>query len=144
MPGANKYLSLIVFFQREEMSECVNRVSIFTVSSFLWRHSSRKSIYQTLEGASERRWVPSRGILQSWSAGVLERSSSAIVHKHTRAEKILTFPPLSPARVCSPRKFVVFLKRQLPPSFHPLAPLLSEKMEKEGKKGGNICKRGCY
>lgn len=129
-------------------------LSIFTVSSFLWRHSSRKSIHQTLEGASERRWVPSRGILQSWSAGVLERSSSAIVHD-TNAHSgtyICTYTQrrsshsLS-ARVCSPRKFVVFLKRQLPPSFHPFAskkkPLLPDgKRWKKGRRKEGIYVRG--
>lgn len=63
---------------------------------------------------------------------------------YIHAEKILTF---SPARVCSPRKFVVFLKRQLPPSFHPFAskrkPLLPDgKRWKKGRRKEGIYVRG--
>lgn len=73
--------------------------------------SPRKSIYQTLEGASERRWVPSRGILQRWSAGVLLRRRTT---PHDTPKE--TFPPpllaRARARVRSVTlKFVVFLKQ---------------------------------
>lgn len=66
------------------------------------------------------------------------------IYMYIHAEKILTF---SPARVCSPRKFVVFLKRQLPPSFHPFAskrkPLLPDgKRWKKGRRKEGIYVRG--
>lgn len=149
MPGANKYLSLIVFFQREEMSECVNRVSIFTVSSFLWRHPSRKSIYQTLEGASERRWVPSRGILQSWSAGVLERSSSAIVHDtNTHAQRRSSHSPRFRRRACARLENLWFsLNGSFLRLFIRWLPSSPKRWRKRGRKEGiyargNVINRG--
>lgn len=149
--SSNRLTSIPVFLERERNVRMRQIIDIYgfqlPMTSFLAKiHTSnaRRRIRETM--STEPR--DSSKLISGGPRTVLLRHRARYKHTGTymyiHAEKILTF---SPARVCSPRKFVVFLKRQLPPSFHPFAskrkPLLPDgKRWKKGRRKEGIYVRG--
>lgn len=151
--SSNRLTSIPVFLERERNVRMRQIIDIYgfqlPMTSFLAKiHTSnaRRRIRETM--STEPR--DSSKLISGGPRTVLLRHRARYkrtlrhIYMYIHAEKILTF---SPARVCSPRKFVVFLKRQLPPSFHPFAskkkPLLPDgKRWKKGRRKEGIYVRG--
>lgn len=151
--SSNRLTSIPVFLERERNVRMHQIIDIYgfqlPMTSFLAKiHTSnaRRRIRETM--STEPR--DSSKLISGGPRTVLLRHRARYkrtlrhIYMYIHAEKILTF---SPARVCSPRKFVVFLKRQLPPSFHPFAskrkPLLPDgKRWKKGRRKEGIYVRG--